>query len=63
MSEIKKQELQDLSKYSKEIEDRLIKALSEELSSEINKDILRKLGIEPDRNKRRKNSINNIFRQ
>jgi hypothetical protein len=38
------------------------KILVEHLAREIDKDILRSLGIEPDRNKRRKNSINKIFK-
>lgn len=48
--------------YGYDIVDEMTKMLSEELAKEIDKDILRDLGIEPDRNKRRKNTINNIFR-
>jgi hypothetical protein len=32
------------------------------LAKEIDRKILRNLGLEPDRNKRRKNSINKIYR-
>jgi hypothetical protein len=42
-------------------EDDLIKILSEEIAKQIDRDILRGLGVEPDRNKRRKNSIKKIF--
>jgi hypothetical protein len=46
----------------RDIEEQLTKMLSEQLAKEIDKEILRNLGIEPDRNKRRKNSINKIYR-
>ena len=49
------------SPYGIDIESELTKILSEQLASEIDRDILRGLGIEPDRNKRRKNSINKIY--
>jgi len=49
--------------YSIDVVDELSKILSEELAREIDKDILRGLGIEPDRNKRRKNSIKKIFNE
>lgn len=56
-------EVQDnsISPYGTDIESELTKILSEELAKSIDKDILRGLGIEPDRNKRRKNKINKIF--
>ena len=51
-----------VSPYGKDIESELTKILSEELAREIDREILKSLGIEPDRNKRRKNSINKIFK-
>lgn len=45
-----------------DLADELSKILSEQISKEIDKDILRSLGFEPDRNKRRKNSIKKIYR-
>lgn len=50
-----------ISHYGQDIESELTKMLSEELAKSIDKEILRGLGIEPDRNKRRKNKINSIF--
>ncbi len=50
-----------ISSYGKDIESELTKILSEQLAKEIDREILRGLGLEPDRNKRRKNSINKIF--
>jgi hypothetical protein len=50
-----------ISPYGKDIESELTKILSEQLAKEIDREILRGLGVEPDRNKRRKNSINKIF--
>ena len=47
--------------YGADLADELTKILSEQLAKEIDKDILRGLGIEPDRNKRRKNSIKKLF--
>jgi hypothetical protein len=41
----------------------MTKILSEQLTREIDKNILKSLGIEPDRNKRRKNSIKKIFNE
>ena len=43
------------------IVDEMTKILSDELAKQIDKEILRNLGLEPDRNKRRKNSIQKIF--
>lgn len=51
-----------VSPYGKDIESELTKILSEELAKEIDKDILRSIGLEPDRHKRRKNSINKIYK-
>lgn len=50
-----------ITPYSIDLADELSKMLSEEMAKEIDKDILRGLGIEPDRNKRRKNSIKKIY--
>jgi hypothetical protein len=49
------------SSYGLDIEEQLTNMLSEQIAREIDRDILRGLGLEPDRNKRRKNSINKIF--
>lgn len=60
---MEKNYIQDIgSSYGVDIEDKLTSMLSEELAKEIDKDILRGLGLEPDRNKRRVNSINKIFK-
>jgi hypothetical protein len=48
--------------YGIDIADQLQSMLSAEIAKSIDKDILRGLGLEPDRNKRRKNSINKIFK-
>ena len=48
--------------YGIDIVDELTSLLSGQIAREIDRDILKSLGIEPDRNKRRMNSINNIFR-
>jgi hypothetical protein len=48
--------------YGIDVVDQLSSMLSDELAKSIDKDILRALGVEPDRSKRRKNSINNIFK-
>lgn len=56
-------EADELSKhYGIDVTDELSKMLSDEISKSIDKEILRSLGLEPDRNKRRKNSINKIFK-
>ena len=47
--------------YGMDIADEMTKILSEELAKEIDREILRALGVEPDRNKRRKKSIQKIF--
>ncbi len=51
----------DLGNYSMDVVDELSKMLSEELAKEIDKDILRSLGIEPDRRIRRRNKIKKIL--
>ena len=50
-----------ISPYGVDIESELTKILSEQIAKEMDRDILRYLGVEPDRNKRRINSINKIF--
>jgi hypothetical protein len=50
-----------MKKVGLDVADEISKLLSEQIAKEIDKEILRGLGIEPDRNKRRKNSINRIF--
>lgn len=50
------------STYGIDIADQLSAMLSNEIAREIDKDIIRNLGLEPDRNKRRKNSISKIFK-
>ena len=50
-----------VSTYGRDIESELTKILSEQIAKEMDRDILRSLGFEPDRNKRRKKSINKIF--
>jgi hypothetical protein len=47
--------------YGLDVAAELTKILSEQLAKEIDKDILKGLGLES-RNKRRKNSIDKIFR-
>jgi len=51
-----------VSPYGKDIESELTKILSEQIAKEIDKEILISLGLEPDRNKRRKKSINKIYK-
>ena len=48
--------------YGIDVVDQITSMLSDELAKNIDRDILRGLGIEPDRNRRRKNSINKIFK-
>lgn len=50
-----------ISTYGVDIESELTKILSEQIAKEMDRDILRSLGFEPDRNKRRKKYINKIF--
>ena len=50
-----------VSSYGIDVEDKMLKILSEELAKEIDKDILRKLGFEPDRRIRRSNKIKKIL--
>ena len=53
--------INDVSSYGVDIESELTRILSEQIAKEMDRDILRSLGVEPDRNKRRINSINKIF--
>ena len=56
-------EADKLSKhYRIDIVEQLQSMMSAEISRGIDKDILKKLGLEPDRNKRRMNSIDKIFK-
>jgi hypothetical protein len=48
--------------YGIDVVDQLSSMLSDEIAKSLDKDILRSLGLEPDRNKRRKNSISKIFK-
>jgi hypothetical protein len=50
------------SHYGIDVADQLSAMLSAEIAKGIDREILKNLGIEPDRNKRRKNSINKIFK-
>jgi hypothetical protein len=50
------------SHYGLDVADQLSAMLSDEITKSIDKEILKSLGLEPDRNKRRKNSINKIFK-
>ena len=53
----------ELSKnYGIDIVDQMTSMLSDEIAKSIDREILRNLGIETDRWKRRKNSIDKIFR-
>lgn len=52
----------NLSKhYGLDVVDQLTSMLSNEIAREIDRDILRSIGLEPDRWQRRKKSINKIF--
>jgi hypothetical protein len=57
-----KVDYKEVSQYESDIADEMTKILSEELSKEIDKEILRSLGIF-ERPMRRKNSINKIFNE
>jgi len=50
------------SHYSIDLVDQLSAMLSNEIAKEIDREILKSLGLEPDKNKRRMNSINKIFK-
>jgi hypothetical protein len=61
-SKINSTEIQDIgSAYGRDVEDELTSMLSEELSKSIDREIFKSMGIELDRFKRRKTSINKIF--
>ncbi len=57
-----KVDYKEVSQYGSDIADEMTKILSEELAKEIDKEILRSLGIF-ERPIRRKNSINKIFNE
>lgn len=48
--------------YGIDVADQLSAMLSDEIAKSIDKEILKSLGIEPDRNKRRMNSIAKVFK-
>ena len=48
--------------YGLDVENELQKVLSEELAKEIDREILRSMGLEPDKNKRRMNAIKDLFK-
>ena len=62
MYEAKQIRSQKTYQYGIDIESKLTKMLSEEWANSIDKQILRNMGFEPDKNKRRKNKIEKIFR-
>ncbi len=49
--------------YGIDVADELSKLLSKEWAKQIDKEILRGLGLEPEKNKSRINSINKIYRK
>ncbi len=51
------------SQYSIDVVDELSKLLSEQIAREIDIEILKSLGIELEKNKRRKNSIDKIYKK
>ncbi len=51
------------SQYSIDVVDELSKLLSEQITREIDIEILKGLGIELEKNKRRKNSIDKIYKK
>lgn len=61
MSKVNK--IQDINQFGLDVESDIISILSEELSKSIDKEILRGLGIETEKNNIRKNKINKIFSQ
>jgi len=61
-SKINSTEIQDIgSAYGMDVEDELTSMLSEEIAKSIDREIFKSMGIELDRFKRRKTSINKIF--
>lgn len=62
-SKLKKENIEDISSYGIDIEDKLTSMLSEELAKSIDKEILKTiLGDDYYRNKRRSKSIKKIFK-
>ena len=61
-SKLEKENIEDISSaYGRDIEDELTSMLSNELAKSIDREIFKSMGIELDRFKRRKTSINKIF--
>ena len=61
-SKINSTEIQDIgAAYGMDVEDELTSMLSEEIAKSIDREIFKSMGIELDRFKRRKTSINKIF--
>lgn len=61
MSKVNK--IQDINQFGLDVESELTRILTEELAKSIDKQILRGLGIETEKNSIRKNKINKIFSQ
>ena len=59
---LNKKNINDLSSYGIDVVSQIESLLADELSKEIDKEILKNLGIHPDRWERRKKSINKIFK-
>lgn len=55
--------MDDIKSYGIDAENELLSALSEELAKSIDREILKGLGIEPDRNRRRMNSVEKILKR
>lgn len=51
------------NQWGVDVADELTKLLSEQIAREIDMEILRGLGLEPEKNKRRVNSINKIYKR
>lgn len=63
MKKHKAKRIEVVSQYAYDIEGELTKMLSEQLAKEIDKDIIRILGYEPDRRIRRKNKIDKLLKK
>lgn len=63
MKKHKAKRIEVVSQYAYDIESELTKMLSEQLSKEIDKDIIRILGYELDRRIRRKNKIDKLLKK
>lgn len=61
-AKITNSEIQDINtQYGLDIEEQMTNTLVNELSKEIDREILRSMGLEPDINKRRKRQISDIL--